>query len=398
MSSRVHDAIVVGGRVAGAATAMLLARRGARVLVLDSGERGGDTLSTHFIWPRGARLLDEWGLLPALVDESTPLIDRVGFEPGPTLIEARLPSPALCPRRTVLDRVLVDAAVAAGADVRHGVSVEGLLEEAGRVVGVRHRGGVDRAPLVIGADGRASTVARLAGAATVESAPPLTCGFYAYFEGLPTDGAEFRFRDQRLTYLWTTNAGLGLAYVATTPDRLPELRAQVRVGLHEAAVAVEAVRARLRQARRVSPTRGFANQGPFRRRRHGPGWILVGDAACFKDPTSGMGISEALTDAAWIDSVAASGTLDPGPTLAEREVAAEAVYRFSCQAADLRPPDARLAATYRAVAADPVWSLEFMRMLGADQTPQQFMGAFAARRTAPGAQPAAASASRAVAP
>lgn len=381
MSDRGYDCIVVGGRVAGAATAMLLARRGARVLVLDSGAPGSDTLSTHFIWPRGARHLEAWGLLPRLLAAGTPPIGEILFDPGCARVRAELEAAAWCPRRTVLDRLLVEAAVAAGAEVRHGTSVEGLLEEGGRVVGVRHRQGTERARLVVGADGRASAVARLVGAAAIEAHPPQTAGFYAYFEGLPLEGAEFHVRDGLLTYAWPTNDGLGLVYVAVAAAAFEALRDRVRGGLAQAAVPDPHLVERIREARPTGPLRGFARQGPARRPRTGPGWVLIGDAASFKDPTAGMGISEAFDDAAWLDAAAATGSLE-APDAEARAADARRIFDFCRQAAELRAPDPWLAGLYRDVAVDPAWSLALMRVLGGELRPAAFFDAFAARAAA----------------
>lgn len=375
MSPRSYDCIVVGARAAGASTALLLARRGARVLVLDSGMLGSDTLSTHFIWPRGARHLEEWGLLSQLRSARTPPIGRIRFDPGYARISAAPPVEAWCPRRTVLDRLLVEAAMAAGAEVRHGTRVDGLLEEGGRVVGVRHRRGSERAGLVVGADGRHSTVSRLVGAEAVESSPPQTGGFYAYFEGLPTEDAEFRHGEGHVTYLWPTNDSLTLVYIAVAAPGFPRLRANIREGFAAVAAGDDGVRERIRCARQVSPARGFTGEGPARRRRTGAGWVLIGDAASFKDPTAGMGISEAFADAAWLGEAAAAGIIEP--CAGAREPEATRIFEFCRRVAELRAPETWLADVYRQVAGDPTWSGELLRMLGGEVAPADFFKRFA---------------------
>ena len=169
-----YDAIVVGARCAGAATALLLARRGLRVLVVDQQREGRDTLSTHAVLRAGVVQLSRWGLLDALVAQGTPALRGSTFHynfPDDEASETVDVRPAggidalYAPRRTVLDPLLVDAARRAGAEVRFETKVERLLvDRAGRVTGVEARGrhGPMRAqaPITIGADGVRSTVAR----------------------------------------------------------------------------------------------------------------------------------------------------------------------------------------------------------------------------------------------
>lgn len=366
-----YDFIVVGARVAGAACALSLARRGARVLALDRAALGSDTLSTHFIWPRGARRLDEMGVLQAVLESGTPPIRRITFQPGcgPSIVSTMVPA-ALCPRRTVLDRIIVEAALAAGAEFRHETEVTGLVVERGRVRGVRTAAGEERAGLVIGADGRTSDVARMAGATVIESYAPQTAGFYAYFEGLLLDGAEFQLLDGRLTYVWPTNEGHACVYVAGRPDGFGALRERVRErGLVSAAIEDGSLQERLAGARQVSRLHGFAGQGPSRRQRRGPGWVLIGDAASFKDPTAGMGIAEALEDAAWMAS---------GAPWEERERDGERIFGFCRRAAELEPVDQRLAETFRLVAGRPEWSHAWFSVLGGELEPRDFFERFAA--------------------
>src|SRR5690349_8459397 len=175
-----YDVIVVGARVAGAATAMLLARAGRRVLLLDRARYGTDTLSTHALMRGSVLLLSRWGLLDRITDAGTPPIRETRFDYGTDDVRVTIkPTPGVpalyAPRRTLLDAVLVDAAAEAGAQVRFGVRITGLIRDGrGRVVGVhghdRTGGEVGaRAGLVVGADGHRSTVAREAGARTLRT-------------------------------------------------------------------------------------------------------------------------------------------------------------------------------------------------------------------------------------
>jgi 2-polyprenyl-6-methoxyphenol hydroxylase-like FAD-dependent oxidoreductase len=163
-----YDAVVVGARCAGAATAMLMARAGLRVLVLDRVHPGRDTLSTHALMSAGVLQLSRWGLLDRIVAAGTPAVTATTFHYGARAETVELADPLYAPRRTVLDTTLLAAAQEAGARVRVGMDVTELCRDrTGRVTGVRARvrGGEAvsfRAPLTIGADGLRSTVARLA--------------------------------------------------------------------------------------------------------------------------------------------------------------------------------------------------------------------------------------------
>src|SRR3954471_24275765 len=165
-----YDAIVVGARCAGSPTAMLLARMGARVLLVDKASFPSDTMSTHHVHPPGLAALRRWNLLERLEATGCPPVDTYSFDFGPLTI-AGSPQPidgiahGYCPRRTILDQLLVDAAVEAGAELREGFAVDELLTDDGRVTGIRGhaRGGAavtDEARVVVGADGKHSLVAK----------------------------------------------------------------------------------------------------------------------------------------------------------------------------------------------------------------------------------------------
>ncbi len=191
--SKTWDAIVVGARCAGAPTAMLLARRGYRVLVVDRATFPSDTVSTHLLHPLGVRALSQWGLLDRLVATGCPPIHAYAFDFGPFTI-AGAPGTsqapvAYCPRRTILDKLLVDAAAQCGAEIREGFAVEEVLREEGRVVGIRGRsqqGGrsIERAQVVVGADGRRSFVAEAVAPDHYDERPPLLAAYYSYWSGL----------------------------------------------------------------------------------------------------------------------------------------------------------------------------------------------------------------------
>lgn len=197
MADTNFDAIVVGARCAGSPTAMLLARKGYRVLVVDRATFPSDTISTHLVHPPGVAALQRWGLLDRLVGTGCPPIDTYSFDFGSFTIAGApgtAESPvAYGPRRTVLDKLLVDAASEAGAEVREGFTVSDILIEDGHVTGVRGhgRGGLavtERARVVIGADGLHSLLARAVGPEQYNEKPQLLCGYYTYWSGLPMHG------------------------------------------------------------------------------------------------------------------------------------------------------------------------------------------------------------------
>ena len=307
-----YDVVVVGARVAGASTAMLLARAGARVLLLERAEAGTDTLSTHGLMRGGVLQLARWGLLDRLVATGTPAVRSTTFhwiaeEPVHVTIRPGSGVDALyAPRRHVLDRLLVEAAAEAGAEVRHGVRVTGLLRDRdGRVSGVRTadrdgRTGSARSAYVVGADGFRSVVAETAGANVERLGRHASAVRYAYVAGLDAPGYEWMYGDGAAAGLIPTNDGHHCVFVATTPDRMRTLRLgrtadEAFAALFHAAAPEQA--GRLSGATRVDRYHGWAGAPAYLRRPWGPGWALVGDAGYFKDPISTHGMTDALRDA-----------------------------------------------------------------------------------------------------
>ena len=220
MSENRYDVIVVGARCAGSPTAMLLARRGYRVLVVDRARFPSDTVSTHLVHPPGVAALRRWGLLDRVIATDCPPIHTYSFDFGPFALAGApgtADSPvAYSPRRTVLDKLLVDAASEAGVEVREGFTASDVIVEDGRVTGVRghSKGGAtvtERARVVIGADGVHSVVARTVRPDQYHDKPRLQCSYYTYYSGLPIDGRfEVYLRPPRAFAVWPTNDDLTL--------------------------------------------------------------------------------------------------------------------------------------------------------------------------------------------
>ena len=306
-----YDVVVVGGRVAGASTAMLLARAGARVALVDRAAYGTDTVSTHGLMRAGVLQLSRWGLLDSVVAAGTPPIRRTLFHyaDGESVQISIRPSAGVdalyAPRRLVLDRILVDAAAEAGAEVRHETTVTALLgDESGRVHGVRaqDRSGrtVDlRAAITVGADGVRSTVADRAGAPFVRRGRSSSAILYRYYAEAGATGYEWAYGVGGAAGLLPTNDGLACIFVGATPARLRALRREGKEHAFAALIADAAPRlaARVASAEPAGRMHGWAGVPGFVRRSWGPGWALVGDAGYFKDPLTTHGMTDALRDA-----------------------------------------------------------------------------------------------------
>jgi flavin-dependent dehydrogenase len=350
-----YDVIVVGARVAGSSTAMLLARKGYRVLVVDRASFPSDTLSSHQVHLPAVARLRRWGLLDRVVASGAPATRAVRFDTGEVVLEGRFPAfqgvdAMYSPRRTVLDRLLVEAAGEAGAEVREGFTVEEVLLDGGRVAGVRGRarGGAavtETARLVVGADGRRSLVASTAGAAAYHQKAPLTMAYYTYWEGVPVAGGELYARPRRAVGAWPTNDGLVMTYVAWPVAEFPAFRADVEGNFLATLDLAGDLGERVRAGRRAERFRGTPDLPGWFRTPYGPGWALVGDAGLALDPITGQGISDAFRDAELLaDAVDAglAGRRGLEEALAgyqrQRDRAALPMYEFTAQLAAMRPP------------------------------------------------------------
>jgi 2-polyprenyl-6-methoxyphenol hydroxylase-like FAD-dependent oxidoreductase len=265
-----YDAIIVGARCAGSPTAMLLARNGYRVLLVDRAAFPSDTMSTHIVHPPGISALQRWGLLDRLASTGCPPITRYSFDFGPVRISGSLRpddgvATTYCPRRTVLDYVLVEASVAAGAELRERFTVEEVLIENGQVTGVRgHTAGgatvTERARVVVGADGRHSLVAKAVGAPRYHERPTIAAGYYAYSSGLPVEEFEAYIRPPRAFGVAPTNDGLTMIMVNWPRREFAANRGDVEGTCARAFQLVPGFAERLRAATRE--TRFVGTGGP----------------------------------------------------------------------------------------------------------------------------------------
>jgi flavin-dependent dehydrogenase len=307
-----HDVVVVGARVAGSATAMLLARLGHDVAVVDQASFPSDTVSTHSIARSGVVQLHRWGLLDEVLDSGAPAIRQVTFNAGGESVRQTIKHKAgvdlvVAPRRYVLDTLLATAAQRAGAQVRPGVTVTGLRRDGrGRVRGVygHDRAGAPvelAARYVIGADGLRSRVAGLVGAAINEAGPAGGATQYAYYAGGRWSGIEFFVAERSFAGVFPTHDGQACIWVCnpSADAKAVRRRTSSRVEAFEPLLEGSAPQLveRLRQARRTSPVQGMLRQPNQLRQAFGPGWALVGDAGYYRDAVTAYGISDAFRDA-----------------------------------------------------------------------------------------------------
>lgn len=322
-----YDVIVVGARCAGASTAMLLARKGLKVLVIDHDQPGTDTMSTHALMRAGVFQLRKWGLLHAIIGAGTPAVRRTSFIYDGEALDIDLKdedgiAALYAPRRTLLDATLAQAAAVAGAELRYGTGCAGLVtNDEGRVIGanVRTRAGVIReirAPLVIGADGRRSAVARAAGAQVTRTGRNTISCLYQYVRGLPNRGYRWHFAPGAAGGLIPTNDGQSCIFVGLPPEVQAELRKAGPMNLETIVNRfVPAMAKDLAGAQAASAPVLFAGLRGFFRQPAGPGWALVGDAGYFRDPITSHGITDALRDAEILADAVISGRVADYPAL-----------------------------------------------------------------------------------
>jgi flavin-dependent dehydrogenase len=353
---------------------MLLARQGYKVLLVDRATFPSEIPHGHFIHRHGPPRLKRWGLLDKIIAAGAPpsatLISDLGDFPlvGTDLIVDGV-AWGYGPRRKVLDHILVEAAVAAGAELREGFAVEGFLADGDRITGIRGRsagGGApvaERANLTIGADGRHSRLARAVRAPTYEATPAILCYYFSYWSGVPGRSFEMRVRprERRAMFGFPTNDELYAIFFGWPVEELHRVRADVEGSVNQALRLAPDLAERVACGRRVERFYGAADLPNFFRKPYGPGWALAGDAGCHKDPYLALGICDALRDAELLAGAVddgLSGSCPLGDSLAEyerrRNEAAMADYQLNVQLARFQPaPEMyRLRAALRGNQAD----------------------------------------------
>ena len=349
------DAIVVGARVAGSTTALLLARKGHRVLMVDRAAFPSDTISTHIVWQRGMNCLMEWGVADRVQSTNAPVMDTVSLDFGPFALTGKPPAVGraaqfVAPRRTHLDKILSDAAAESGVEVREGCTLEDLVVEDGVVRGIRARSKsqgtfAESASVVIGADGVHSTLARLVDAPEYNAKPRLACWYYSYWSGIASRNIRFYTRPEQAIGCIPTNDGLCCIPVAWLQRKFATVKEDIESHYLAALEMAPALRDDVQTARREERFYGTGDVPNFFRKPYGPGWALVGDAGYHKDPILAQGISDAFHQASLLShaiDVALTGRATWEEALAgyesERNASVAAIYEMNAEFASLDPP------------------------------------------------------------
>jgi 2-polyprenyl-6-methoxyphenol hydroxylase-like FAD-dependent oxidoreductase len=382
MAADRYDVIVVGARLAGAATAMLLARHGMRVLAVDRVSFPCDTISSHQLQVPGAARLSQWGMLDRLTAAGTPPVRGVRFDAGGGLVmDGQFPAyggvdALLSPRRTLLDSILVDAARAAGAEVRENFRVTELTASGDRITGIR---GAARgrpavtatASLVIGADGKRSLVAGAVRARQYRERAAQSFASYSYWDGVRLSRGELYQRPRRAVAVFPTNDGLTMVYVAAPITEFASARADLEGHYLRTLDLCGDLGQRVRSGSRAERLRTTPDQPNRFRRPYGPGWALAGDAGVVMDSISAQGMTSALRDADYLSAAVIAGLGGGRPLDAalrdyqrRRDRAISGMYDFTLRLAAFTPATFAERRFLAAVAAD-------------QQESDRFLGAFA---------------------
>jgi flavin-dependent dehydrogenase len=349
------DAIVVGARCAGAATALLLARKGFRVLIVDKARFPSEIPHGHFIHREGPRLLQRWGVLDKIVRSGCPPVTKwttdLGDFPltGTNLVRDGV-ALGYAPRRRVLDAILIDAAIASGAEFLPGFLVDDYLLDGATVTGIRGRARAsgahvsERAWITVGADGRHSSLARAVDAVVYDQIAPLACWYFSYWSAAPIDGLEIYRRGRSVVFAFPTNHGLTAIFIGWPISEFSRIRQNIAVAFMNVLEQIPELEQRVRAGKREERFYGTADLPNFFRKPFGPGWSLVGDAGHHKDPYTALGICNAFRDAELLASAideGLSGKRSLNDAMAsyekQRNAASVQLYRQNAELARFNP-------------------------------------------------------------
>jgi len=393
-----YDAIVIGARASGSTSAMLLARKGYRVLLVDRAKFPSDTVSSHYIHQSGVAYLKRWGMLDPIRQSNCPPIDRMIFDAGPFVLKGSAPAVEGCthgfaPRRRVLDKILVDGAESAGVEVREAFVVVDLTWENGRVTGVRGISGrktfTEKAKIVIGADGLRSMVARLVEAPTYNSRETLTCSYYSYWSGLDTEAVELYSRNRRLVVAAPTHDGLTVVTVVWPIQEFERVKNDVEGSFFaDVEQFVPQFYERLKAGTQEERFYGTGVLPNFFRKPFGPGWALVGDAGYHRDPFTAQGITNSFQSAEMLASAldnAWSGKLSMESALSgyetKRNRRALPLYQHTLQLASFTPPAPEIQQFLFVIRNNQVETDRFFGVLAGSVDVQDFFSAKNVRKT-----------------
>lgn len=300
-----YNVVVVGGRIAGSITAILLGEYGYKVLLLDRAHFPSDTLSTHFFRYPALKSFQRVGVFDRVQSVAPHMIDMFNDIDGHTWSEPIQGKDGLdyflCVRRITLDAILAERVQKeSNVEFRQGARFTDVIQEGDSIAGVRwsDNSGDHQATagVVIGADGFYSSVAKLLRPATEDFEPVHRAMYYSYFQNLtPREipAAEFYFRGDHLVYVFPTDADLTLISVSVPIAEFGIYKKDARKGMMSVLDSLPNLAPRLRPAKMVAPIKGAGNIPCYLRVPYGKGWALVGDSALVFDPWSGQGIDHA---------------------------------------------------------------------------------------------------------
>jgi menaquinone-9 beta-reductase len=363
----------------------MLARRGLSVCLVDRARFPSETPSTHIIQSCGVQVLERLGVLDDVLASGAVPLDRMTMVIDDAVrieatVDPEVKTPrGLCVRRVTLDALLVEAAAAAGADVRTGLRVTNLVTDGGRVTGVDTAAGPIQERLVVGADGRHSTVAALAGAREYHVAEPGRLFAWAYFEHVRDREGHARLgRRGDLAFLaGPTDGELYMAAIGIDMAKQAEFHANRDANFAAGLRAWPELAEVIGSGRRVGPIRVVTNWHGYFRETAGPGWVLVGDAGHFKDPSPGQGIGDAFRQASRLADSIEDGLGDTSPDEAIQRWwrwRDDDAYEMHWLAYDFGKPGASTplnTSLMKEVAADPKATQMLLGMLNHEVRPSQ---------------------------